>query len=184
LARSSFASSLRECRKARNWQFGSIEFMGKPRRLSFIPTSRAIAPWAAVGLLLLVSLPGCGPKSDRLAISGKVTLNGAPLDLGSIRFSSNGGGKLFASGAVVKDGEYHIPQLKGLPPGTYRVEINSPDTKAPLVTYRPAPGEPVAPPTAPERVPAEYNSESKHSVEVSASKDNEFIFDIVSRPSK
>ena len=86
--------------------------MGKPRRLSFIPTSRAIAPWAAIGLLILVSLPGCGPKSDRLAISGKVTLNGAPLDLGSIRFSSNGGGKLFASGAMVKDGEYHIPQPK------------------------------------------------------------------------
>ena len=136
------AKSLRKRRKARNWQFGSNELMGKSCRLSFIRTSSVIAPWAAIGVLILVTLPGCGPKSDRLSISGKVTLNGAPLDLGSIRFSSDGGGKLFASGAVVKDGEYHIPQLKGLPPGTYRVEINSPDTKAPLVTYRPAPGEP------------------------------------------
>ena len=39
---------------------------------------------------------------------------------------------------MVKDGEYHIPQAKGLPPGTYHVEINSPDTKAPLVAVREA----------------------------------------------
>jgi hypothetical protein len=134
-------------------------------------------------LFWLLTAYGCGPRSDRLAISGKVSLNGAPLDLGSIRFTSVGGEKMYASGAMVKDGEYHIPQPKGLPPGTYRVEINSPDTKAPLVAYRPAPGEPVAAPTAPERIPPEYNTDSKQTVEVSAANENQFVFDIRTRKS-
>src|SRR5262249_34127760 len=108
----------------------------------------------ALGLLSLVPILGCGPKGDRLAIDGKVTLNGAPLDDGSIRFPTAGSGKLSTAAAMIKDGKYHVPQAKGLPPGTYRVEINSPDTKAPLVSVRPAPGEPAPPPTAPDRIPA------------------------------
>jgi len=127
---------------------------------------------------------GCGKRTDKLAIDGNVTLDGAPLDLGSIRFSSIGGQKTFASGAMLKDGEYHIPQAKGLPPGTYHVEISSPDLKAPPMIARPAPGEPAAPPTAPERVPAEYNSNSKKTVELAAGKDNRFDFDIKSGHSK
>jgi len=152
--------------------------MANLRHIEFWPSPAACSV-AAIGFLVLLSFVGCGPRSDRLAISGKVTLNGAPLDLGSIRFSSIKSEKLYASGAMVKDGEFHIPQSKGLPPGTYRVEINSPDTKAPLVVYRPAPGEPPAAPAAPERIPPEYNTNSKQTVEVSASKNNDFTFDIV-----
>jgi hypothetical protein len=119
-----------------------------------------------------------------LAISGEVKLNGVPVDSGSIRFSSTGGQKLFASGAVIKDGEYHIPQEKGLPPGTYHVEINAPDTKAPKVSVRLAPGEPLSPPTAPDRIPPDYNTESKHTVDVSASDKNHFVFEVVNSRSK
>jgi hypothetical protein len=135
-------------------------------------------------MLSLVPTFGCGPHSDRLAIDGKVTLNNAPLDDGSIRFRTAGTGKLFATGAAIKDGEYHIPQANGLPPGTYRVEISSPDKKAPLVTVKPAPGEPPSPPAALERIPADYNMSSKQSAEVSASKDNRFDFDIVTGRTK
>ena len=137
-----------------------------------------------MGLLLLFTAAGCGPRSDRLAISGKVNLNGAPLDAGSIRFSSVPGQKLYATGAMVKDGEYQIPRPKGLPPGRYRVEINSPDLKAPPVATRPAPGEPLGPPTAPERIPPEFNTDSTQVVEVAAGKDNEFVFDITSARTK
>jgi hypothetical protein len=138
----------------------------------------------AAGLLSFIPMLGCGPHSDRLAVDGKVTLNGTPLDSGSIRFATEGTGKLFATGAVIKDGEYHIPQAKGLPPGTYHVEINSPDTKAPLVVPRVAPGEPQSPAIAPDRIPAEYNTNSKQSVELSASKDNRFEFDLVTGRTK
>jgi hypothetical protein len=138
----------------------------------------------SVGLLILAPILGCGPKGDRLAVDGVVTLNGTPLDSGSIRFTTAGTGKLFATGAMINDGEYHIPQAKGLPPGTYRVEINSPDTKAPLVAVRIAPGGPLSPPIAPDRIPVEYNTNSKQSVELSASKDNRFEFDIVTGRTK
>jgi hypothetical protein len=137
-----------------------------------------------LGLLLIFTFGGCGPRSDRLAISGTVTLNGAPLDSGSIRFSSLPGEKMYATGAMVKDGAYKVPQPKGLPPGKYRVEINSPDLKAPLVATRPAPGEPVGPPTAPERIPAAYNMNSTQTVEVAIGKGNDFVFDITSAPAK
>ena len=141
---------------------------------------------AAIATILLAStvIAGCGPRSDRLAIHGKVTLDGAALDNGSIRFSTAGGGKLFSSGAMIKDGVYDIPQEKGLPPGKYRVEISSPDTKAKPIVVRSAPGEPQAPPMAPERIPAEYNVNSTKTVDVDAAKDNEFNFDIASRPAK
>jgi hypothetical protein len=133
---------------------------------------------------MLVVLGGCGPKSDRLAVSGKVTLNGAPLDIGSIRFTSVSGQKLFSSGAVIDSGEFHIPQEKGLPPGKYQLEISAPDTNAPPVVYRGAPGEPRLPPTAPERIPPEYNTSSKHTIEVTADGDNQFVFDIVNKAVK
>jgi hypothetical protein len=137
-----------------------------------------------IGLLSIFTVAGCGPRSDRLAISGKVTLNGVPLDAGSIRFSSLPGGKMYATGAMVKDGEYKIPQPKGLPPGRYHVEINSPDLKAPPVASRAAPGEPLSPPTAPERIPPEYNTNSTQTVDVAASNDNQFEFDITSGRTK
>jgi hypothetical protein len=140
--------------------------------------SRFVAAALATTLILLV---GCGPRSDRLAISGEVKLDNAPLDNGSIRFASIEGEKIFATGAMITNGEYHIPQEKGLPPGTYRVEINAPDTNAPLVRYPSAPGEPAAPPTAPERIPAEYNTNSKHTVEVAPDDDNHFVFTIVGK---
>jgi hypothetical protein len=137
-----------------------------------------------MALLLLITVAGCGPRSDRLAISGEVTLNGVPLDAGSIRFSSVPGEKLYATGAMVKDGDYRIPQAKGLPPGRYRVEINSPDLKAIPVATRPAPGEPLGPPTAPERIPPEYNTNSTQTVEVTAGEDNQFKFDITNAHTK
>src|SRR5690349_10561579 len=97
-------------------------------RTSSYPRSPARWPGGG-GLLILVITLGCRPQSDRLAIDGEVKLNGAPLDDGSIRFATAGAGKLCTAGAMIKDGKYHVPQAKGLPPGTYRVEINSPDTK-------------------------------------------------------
>jgi hypothetical protein len=129
-------------------------------------------------------LVGCGPHTDRLPVGGKVSLDGQPLDQGSIRFASSGGGKVVSSGAVIKDGEFQIPREKGLPPGTYHLEVSSPNTKVPPVAYRAAPGEPASPPTAPERIPAEYNVDSKKTVEVAADKDNNFEFDIVSKRTK
>jgi hypothetical protein len=117
-----------------------------------------------------------------LAVSGEVTLDGIPLDAGAIRFTSLGE-KQVASGAMIENGEYRIPQEHGLPPGTYHVEITSPDTKSPQVMARATAGGPAIP-VARERIPAEYNVNSKQSIEVTADGDNVFAFTIVSSPPK
>lgn len=142
--------------------------------------SRTTGPLLALGLLALL---GCGPRSDRLAITGRVTLNSAPLDGGSIRFTSLKSQKALASGAMVQNGEYKIPQEKGLTPGTYHVEISAPDTSAAPIMIRATPGGPGIP-TQPERIPPEYNVDSKKTIQVTADGDNHFEFDIASRPKK
>jgi hypothetical protein len=133
---------------------------------------------AALGLMVLA---GCGPRSDRLEISGNVTLDGAPLDGGSIRFTSLGE-KIIASGALIQQGEYHIKQEKGLTVGTYHVEITAPDVNAQPVMVPVGGGRSM--PVQPERIPPEYNVKSKQTIEVSLDGDNHFVFDIVTRPSK
>jgi hypothetical protein len=133
-------------------------------------------------LCAVIALTGCGPKSDRVAVNGSVTLNGEPLDGGSIQFTSLGERKL-NGGAVVSGGQYNIPQPKGLLPGKYHVEINAPDATAKPIFYRSSPGGPGIT-TQPDRVPAEYNVNSKQTVEVAASGENRFDFDIKGQPTK
>lgn len=146
------------------------EVRGQPRgRL----TGLLVLCAAAVSLLI-----GCGPKSDLLEISGEVTLNGSPLESGSVRLSSAKGQKPSSSGALIRDGKYLIPQKKGLLPGTYYISINAADEGAPKEKSRTASGSPgVA--LAREMIPAEYNVNSEKTIEVTADGDNHFVFDIV-----
>lgn len=148
-----------------------------PRNDSRQRVCRACCWW--MWALGLVAVGGCGSGSDRLEVSGAITLDGAPLDSGSIRFTSLGE-TLVASGAIIQDGQYRVPAEQGLLPGKYLVEIRSPDNDAPPVVYRSSPGERGIP-TAPERIPPEFNVDSQQQVEVTAAGDNRFAFDIVSR---
>jgi hypothetical protein len=142
---------------------------------------RHIAPIALLPTLLLYN--GCGAGSDRLPIKGEITLDGAPLDTGAIRFTTLPGEKPMAAGAVIENGEFSIPQSKGLPPGTYHLEITAPDVNAAPVTSRGPQGERGVP-TQPERIPPEYNVESQKTVELKADADNHFKFEIASRKAK
>jgi hypothetical protein len=134
---------------------------------------------AALGVIVLA---GCGPHSDRLEISGEVTLDGAPLNGGSIRFTSLSE-RTISTGSNVEDGEFDIPQEKGLPPGTYHVEITAPDRDSPPIMVVAIPGEPPIP-VQPERIPAKYNTDSKQTFEVTADGDNHFVIDLSSRSTK
>lgn len=84
--------------------------------------------------LSICALAGCGgaPKDPlgRQAVSGKVTLDGKPLDAGSITFQpvvETGG---TASGAVITAGQYKVPAESGLAAGEYKVVILSPEPEA------------------------------------------------------
>jgi hypothetical protein len=71
-------------------------------------------------------IAGCGrqdyPGAKRFPLSGKVTVDGQPLDWGSISFIPPSG-DLRVSGDVIKDGSYSVPEEKGANAGKYKVEI-------------------------------------------------------------
>jgi hypothetical protein len=143
--------------------------------------SRNTLFWLAIGAA--VAIPGCGPGNplDRQPISGEVTLDGQPLDRGRIKFRPLGSDRGIGSGDVIRDGQYAIPTLKGLPPGKYRVEINAPqeDTTPPPADL--PPGTPVFR-VGIERIPARYHTESELSIDVSADGPNEFDFRLQTGP--
>lgn len=124
---------------------------------------------------------GCGPGNPlgRKAVSGKITLNTAPLKDGSIEFSPhdpNGVG----SGAMIADGVYSIVTEKGLPVGKYTVRIISIKSR----TSGPDPNLPPGPGMAPvgiDLIPPSYNSNSTQVIEITDAGPNEFNYDIVTR---
>jgi hypothetical protein len=121
--------------------------------------------------MLLGLVCGCGGSSGLQEVSGTVKFKGAPLDQGTIRFQSAEA----AGGSVIQNGKYVIPGKQGLKPGSYTVSISSGDTGKAVDTTAP-PGESGAP--AKERIPDEWNVNSKKTVEVKAAGPNKFDFDI------
>jgi hypothetical protein len=109
-------------------------------------------------------------------------LNGEPLEGGTIQFTSLGE-KKSNGGAMINGGQYSISQEKGLLPGSYHLEIYAPDNAAKPIFYRSSPDSPGVR-TQPERVPAEYNVNSKKTIEVKADGDNRFDFDIQGKATK
>ncbi len=109
-----------------------------------------------VGCLLLL-LSGC---SANHSVSGKVTLDDAPLQEGYIAFVPEGPGQ--GGGSQIADGKYSIQTL----PGKYRVEI----TASKLM---PLPDGQVGMDGAKEEVrqyiPAQYNTNTELKAEVPAS---------------
>lgn len=119
--------------------------------------------------LLLACGCGCGCGSGdglpRQRVSGSVTLDGKPLESGSITFDPEDPGRANAvSGfAMIRGGSYAIAAAAGLTPGQYRVSIVSTGGEAAPATE--APG---APPrkVAEGLVPAKYNTHSSLKAEV------------------
>jgi hypothetical protein len=125
----------------------------------------------AAGLLACV---GCDSGPRRMAVSGNVTWKGAPLKDGTISFIPLTTGT--QSGTGISEGKYSISREQGLSPGMYRVSINSPDGMTPIDPNTP-PG-PSGNFASKERIPSDFNENSKHEVEVTASGQNRFDFKI------
>jgi len=127
-------------------------------------------------IALAATFAGCGPENPlgRKAISGKVTLDGGPLEQGNIEFHPLDGG--VQSGGVVTGGSYSIPAHQGATPGKYRVAITDFVPSAP----QPAgyiPGDPL-PPTPKPKIPPQWNSNSQHTIEVKKEGPFEFNFEV------
>ena len=139
--------------------------------------------WGILAITLTMLL-GCGPDNPlgRLPLSGEVTLDGAPVVLGSIQFEPTGDDGL-ASGARIENGDFSTDAPQGLPPGRYLVRIFYPESQAPAEQGIAAPGaESTGAATgfavARELIPPVYNITSEQYVEVTAEGENRFVFQI------
>lgn len=130
-------------------------------------------------IMAAACLAGCTKTdpSGRQAISGTVTLQGKPLDRGTISFTSLDPKVAALTGAMIKDGKFSVSADKGLPPGTYRVRISSADTgSVGTASGAEAPGE--SGPAAKERIPPEFGTQSKQEVTITKDGKNYFEFNI------
>lgn len=126
--------------------------------------------WLIAGLLL-AGISGCGgSQRERMEVSGKVTLDGVPLDQGLISFR-DAAGELPTSEVSIVAGDYHIPSEKGLMPGLYRVAIDSADPNG--ATASPTQYSMSIPVS---RIPLKYNGESVLKAKVTEAGDNRFDF--------
>ena len=110
-----------------------------------------------LSMLLLVGCSGGGPD-DRGEVRGTVSLDGQPIEKGSIVFEPTDGNSGPMSGATIQNGAYHVPAKKGPAVGANRIEI-----RATKKTGRKVPARP--PLTGEEDeivqfIPARYNEES------------------------
>jgi hypothetical protein len=134
-----------------------------------------------IGCLLLAAplvLAGCSDQyAGRMAVSGNVTLEGQPLDGGSISFEPIDQGLDTRAGGEVKNGRFSIPRESGLKPGKYLVRLTAGDGKTPTNEEAGAPGGSTNIISV-DRIPEDWNVNSKHEVEVKADGSNTFEFPI------
>lgn len=77
-------------------------------------------------VLLVLPLVGCGRKYEgpkQYPLSGKVSYDGEPVDMGTISFLPAGEAKQRVSGGEIIEGAYSVPEERGANAGKYRVEI-------------------------------------------------------------
>jgi hypothetical protein len=73
--------------------------------------------------VLWLCMLGC--SGDRADVSGKVLLGGKPIEEGAITFIPVEGTRGPGTGAIIRDGKYHIPASKGVVVGKNRVELRA-----------------------------------------------------------
>ena len=136
-------------------------------------------------MLAVLAAAGCGPSGPkRYEISGTITLKGSPIEEGVIFFEPMEK-QPTREGATILNSKYVIPQKKGLGIGKYRVTLyagdGSPNPGQGMAgidpKYDPKPGKGFRGKGI-ERVPPEYNMQSKLVFEVTASGENQFNFDV------
>jgi hypothetical protein len=118
---------------------------------------RLLGALAVLGVVALASVAGCAPAGA--TVTGKVTLDGAPLEDATICFVPKADGQKQAGWATIGGGEYAIAASGGLGTGAFRVEIRALH----------ATGEKSNDPTlinAKEAVPARYNRQSELAVDL------------------
>jgi hypothetical protein len=132
-------------------------------------------------LALCPASGGCGGADDdlpRQTLSGTVSLDGRPLEVGIIQFQPASAQEPLPAGAQIKDGAFKVPREEGPTPGNYRVFITSSGGKEPTPART---GEESRPGVVPDLIPVRYNTESTLTAKVEADKPNAFEFVLKSK---
>ena len=155
--------------------------------MTSIESPRPFGRWlpAALGLVLLLTIAGCGGSSadgfSRFPVEGTVTLDGQPLKTGTISFNALQQGAS-ASGPIA-DGAFRLVGDDGLSPGPYRVEIYSLQPTGKKVPHAEDPGTLVDQTVS--VVPKSYNINSVLKAEIPAGGPKEPLsFPLVGTPAK
>ena len=107
------------------------------------------------GVLLLI---GCGQgPSSRASVAGKVTVDGKPLEEGSIVFVPTDGTTGPTAGGRIRNGNYTIGNKKGPVVGTARVEIRAVRETGRISTF----GFDAGQKERVQYIPARYNEDSQ-----------------------
>ncbi|MDB5310792.1 MAG: hypothetical protein JWO38_4994 [Gemmataceae bacterium] len=78
----------------------------------------------AILACICLAAPGCS-GDNRSEVSGTVSLNGRPIEEGSINFIPVEGNQGPGTGGIIRDGKYHIPRANGVTAGKNRVEVRA-----------------------------------------------------------
>jgi hypothetical protein len=135
-------------------------------------------------LILALAAAGCGAPDDELprqAVSGRITLDGKPLERGMISFAPLGGGGAspVSVGAVIREGSYSIARAGGPVPGSYRVAIISEGGAPEAADAAPGPGELKS--ARKEPIPARYNAATTLKADVVKGGSNTFDYELTSQ---
>lgn len=125
-------------------------------------------------LVMIVSF-GCGnSESERVPVSGTITLDGKPLASGAISFLPVGRGT--SAGTTIFNGEFSITRASGPSPGRYRVEIDSYETTGEKIPDSDLVGRTTQ--RTRQVIPAKYNRESTWIVDVKSDGNKPFVFEL------
>ncbi len=129
-----------------------------------------------LGVIVPGTLSGCAEPQLRQEVSGEIKLDGRLLEDGIINFAPLDG-QATGDGAQIVNGKYRIPEDKGLLPGKYKVTIYAGDGRSGAGDASPDPPRGSLKPGK-ERVPPQYNQNSKVIKEVKKGEKNIFDFNI------
>jgi hypothetical protein len=133
---------------------------------------------AALAVVLALAAAGCGGHGiPREPVSGKVTLDGSPLDNGLITFTPEDNTRPPA-GTAITDGSYRMGRADGPAPGPHTVTISSRKPTGKKLKSADFPGTFVE--ETRESIPPQYNVDSRLGIEVKRGGENRFDFDLSS----
>jgi hypothetical protein len=137
--------------------------------------SRHWAAPAIAALLLISTTIGCGSSgTPRAAIHGRVTAGGQPLAAGRIVFTPTHPNKGPATTARIVNGDYQLSAKDGPVVGANRVQIEADLHLGFALDDEAAFAARGGVPLPPQPIPAEFNTKSTQTVQVTAGEDNSY----------